>query len=73
MPIEFLKWIPSLISLFLAGANCAIFCIIKFNDLRHLEASVKELTTILKETNEKLDGTAERIATIEGKCKANHG
>lgn len=73
MPIELLRWIPSLIGLFIAGFNAAIFCIVKFNDLRHLEGSVKELTTILKETNNKLDGTAERIAKIEGKCAANHG
>jgi hypothetical protein len=71
--MEIISIVASLVGLFVAGANCAIFCIIKFNDLRHLEESVKELTNILKETNSKLEGTAERIAKIEGKCLANHG
>jgi hypothetical protein len=71
--MEVISIISSLAGLFIAGANCAIFCVIKFNDLKHLETSVKELTDTLKETNNKLDGTAERIAKIEGKCTANHG
>lgn len=71
--IELLKWIPSVLGLFLAGFNAAIFIVIKFNDLKHLEESVKDLTKTLTATNEKLIGTAERIAKIEGKCTANHG
>jgi hypothetical protein len=73
MELELMRWIPSLIGLFIAGFNAAIFMIIKFNDLKHLETSVKELTKTLTETNEKLGCTAERIAKIEGKCLANHG
>ena len=71
--MEIISIIASLAGLFIAGANCAIFCVIKFNDLRHLETSVKELTDTLKETNKKLEGTAERISKIEGKCSATHG
>ncbi len=70
---EILKWIPVILSIFVTGANCAIFMIMKFNDLKHLEISVKELVETLKETNNKLDNNAERIAKIEGKCTANHG
>ena len=71
--IELLKWIPSVLGLFLAGFNAAIFIVIKFNDLKHLEESVKDLTKTLTATNEKLIGTSERISKIEGKCSANHG
>jgi len=71
--VELLKWIPVLLSVFITGANCMIFIVIKFNDLKHLEASMKNLTETLKETNIKLVGTSERIAKIEGKCTANHG
>jgi len=71
--VELLKWIPVLISVFITGANCMIFIVIKFNDLKHLEESVKGLTETLKDTNSKLIGTSERIAKIEGKCVANHG
>lgn len=73
MSIELLRWVPSLLGLFIAGFNAAIFCIVKFNDLKHLESSVKELTEALKETNKALMNNGERLATIEGRCKANHG
>lgn len=71
--MELLSLVGTGVTLLLAGFNAAIFCVIKFNDLKHLETSVRELTDTLKETNNKLDGTAERIAKIEGKCLANHG
>jgi hypothetical protein len=73
MELELMRWIPSLIGLFIAGFNAAIFMIIKFNDLRHLENSVKELVATLKETNKTLMNNGERLATLEGRCKANHG
>ena len=65
--------IPIGINLVLAGFNAAIFIIIKFNDLKHLENSVKELVETLKETNKTLMNNGERLATIEGRCRANHG
>jgi len=71
--MEFIKWIPSLIGLFIAGFNAAIFCIVKFNDMKHLEKSLQNLTDVLKKVDEKLDKNSERIAKIEGKCAANHG
>jgi len=60
-------------SLFLAGANAAIFVIIKFNDLKHQDDALKRIEKTLDIMDKKLDGSAERIATIEGKCRANHG
>jgi hypothetical protein len=71
-----MNWISLIsigISLLITGFNAALWIVVKFNDLAHLEKSVKELTETLKETNNKLVGTAERIAKIEGKCTANHG
>jgi len=73
MITETLKWVPSLIGLFIAGANCAIFVIIKFNDLVHLDKKLIELGNQLTKVDEKLDKNAERISKIEGKCSANHG
>jgi hypothetical protein len=73
MLIELLQWIPTLIGLFIAGANCAIFVIIKFNDLVHLNEKLSEVADQLKEMDKKLDKNVERIAKIEGKCSANHG
>ena len=71
--MNFATWIPILISLFLAGFNAAIFVVIKFNDLAHLGKSLDEVKSSLKEITTKLDTNAVKIATIEGKCKANHG
>jgi len=78
--MNWLSLIGTGVTLLLAGFNAAIFIVIKFNDLKHLEASVKGLVDTLKdtnkeikETNDKLDNNAERIAKIEGKCLANHG
>ena len=71
--MELLRWIPSLLGLFIAGFNAAIFIVVKFNDLRHLESSVKELVSILRETNKTLNHNGERLATLEGRCLANHG
>jgi len=71
--MELIATIASLSGLFIAGANCAIFVIIKFNDLRHQEESLKRIESYLGEMDKKLDKTSERIAKIEGKCFANHG
>jgi len=64
--------ITSLSGLFIAGVNCAIFIIIKFNDMAHLTKDVKELTDVVKESIVKQEKLAERISTIEGRCSANH-
>jgi len=49
--------------------NGAIFMLIKFNDLKHLEISVKDLKDTVKETGNKVDVLAERISCMEGMIK----
>ncbi len=61
------------ISLLIAGFNAAIFVVIKFNDMVHLDKNLQEIKDSLKELDKKLDNNAERISAIEGKCKATHG
>jgi len=65
--------IASLGGLVLAGANVMIFCVVKFNDLRHQEDALKRIEKNQEGMDRKLDKFGERIATIEGKCKATHG
>lgn len=71
--MDTLAMIASLGALFLAGANVAIFCVVKFNDLHHLQLAQAEIKSTLDRIDKKLDNTAERISKIEGKCTANHG
>lgn len=73
MSIELLKWLPAWIGVFITGMNLTFWIVLKFNDMKHLELSVKELVNILKETNQTLNHNGERLATLEGRCKANHG
>lgn len=71
--MELISIIASLSGLFIAGANCAIFIIIKFNDLKHQEETLKRIEEKLETMDKKGDKTAEKVATLEGKCLANHG
>jgi hypothetical protein len=71
--MEIISIIASLSGLFIAGVNCAIFIIIKFNDLRHQEETLKRIETKLEVMDKKGDKTAEKVATLEGRCLANHG
>lgn len=71
--MDLISIIASLSGLFIAGANCAIFIIIKFNDLKHQEETLKRIETKLDVIDKKGDKTAEKVATLEGKCLANHG
>jgi len=71
--METISIIASLGGLFLAGANVAIFCVVKFNDLKHQEESLARIEKGQLEMDKKVDKIGERISTIEGKCKANHG
>ena len=61
------------LSLIILGFNVAMFVVIKFNDMRHLQLRFDELIKKIEDIDKKLDNNAERISTIEGKCKANHG
>jgi len=71
--MDFVPYVGTLVSLFLAGANVMIFCVVKFNDLKHQEESLKRIETTLGKMDEKTDNIAQRVSNIEGKCKANHG
>ena len=71
--METIALIASLSGLFIAGANLMIFCIIKFNDLSHISKDMLEIKKTLGDIWVKLNDTTERIAKLEGKCKANHG
>jgi len=61
------------VTLFISGFNAAIFCIIKFNDISHLQKDLAELKESVKCIDKKLYINAEEIGIIKGKCKANHG
>ncbi len=43
-----------------------MFAIIKFNDLKHLGIVVKNISSDIKEINDKISDVKERIARIEG-------
>jgi len=68
MNIIFKEYLP----LIVLGFNVAMFIIIKFNDMHHLQLRFDELAKTIKDMDKKLDLTSERIANIEGKCKATH-
>jgi hypothetical protein len=48
--------------------NGILFALIKFNDFKHLEISVKELRTTVEKHGEKVDALGQRISTMEGIC-----
>ena len=60
------------ISLLVTGFNAAIFCVVKFNDLQHLTKKVDELKVSIDCLTKKMFTSAEKIAEIDGRCKANH-
>jgi hypothetical protein len=65
--------IKEYVPLIILGFNVALFLVIKFNDMHHLQLRFDELMKKIDGIDQKLDDTSERIATVEGKCKANHG
>jgi len=65
--------IKEYLPLVVLGFNVAMFVIIKFNDMHHLQLRFDELIKKIDGIDKKLDKNSERIATIEGKCSANHG
>ena len=70
--MDLIGWISVGISLLMTGFNVAMFVVVKFNDLFHLTQKVDEIKEMIKNLDEREDKNAERIATIEGKCSANH-
>ena len=65
--MEIIALIASLSGLLIAGANCAIFIIIKFNDMKHIADDIKEIKEDLKCFREKFIRLDERVSKIEGK------
>ena len=66
--METIALIASFTGVFIAGANLMIFCVIKFNDLKHQEESLKRIEKSVSEIWSKVDNTAERVAKLEGVC-----
>jgi apolipoprotein N-acyltransferase len=82
--VDWLTVIFSASALIIAGFNVACFCIIKFNDMLHLQKSQedmkiqmainqKEIKDSLLRIEDRQERTSERIAKQEGRCSANHG
>jgi hypothetical protein len=71
--METLSVIVSLTGLFIAGANCAIFAIIKFNDMKHIADDIKEIKKSIDCIDKKIYINVQEIAEIKGRCKAIHG
>ncbi len=69
---EIIVMIASLSGLFIAGANATFWAITKFNDMSHIQKSLDRVEKNQEGMDKKLDKFGERIATIEGKCSANH-
>ena len=53
--------------LFVLGFNVAMFVVIKFNDMHHLQLRFDDLIKKIDGIDKKLDIHSERIAKIEGK------
>ena len=62
------EWLP----LIVIGFNVAMFIIIKFNDMKHLELAIQRIEDCVKKITEESCKNGERIAKIEGKCAATH-
>ena len=63
------EWMP----LIILGFNVAIFIVIKFNDMKHIEKSVEEIKKSISDLVDINAAQGERISKIEGKCSVNHG
>ena len=64
--------IKEYLPLIVLGFNVAMFIVIKFNDMHHLQLRFDELKKSIDNMDKKLDSNGERISKIEGKCAANH-
>jgi hypothetical protein len=65
--------IKEYLPLVVLGFNAALFIVIKFNDMHHLQLRFDELIKKIDGIDKKLDKDSERIANMEGRCRANHG
>ena len=60
------------ISLLIMGFNCAMFAIIKFNDMVHLGHDVKEIKDDVKTLVQNAQKIDIRLSEQEMKCKMQH-
>ena len=58
--------IPIILSIVITIFNATVFMVIKFNDLKHLEMSVKDLKTTVQKNSDKIDSIGERLSKLEG-------
>ena len=65
-------FIPIGVSLIIAGFNCAMFIVIKFNDMKHLEVALNDLKGLMESVVKRTDVQGERISNLEGRCAVNH-
>ena len=68
--MDYLTVIFSASALIIAGFNAAIWCVVKFNDMIHIQKSQDEMKATLIRIEDKVDKSIERIAMQEGICKA---
>ena len=66
------QWISIGIGLIVLGFNAAMFIVIKFNDMKHLETTLNSLDKKFDCIDRKIVDSLQRISTIEGRCEANH-
>lgn len=60
------------ISLLVIGFNCALFVVIKFNDMAHLTKDVREIRDDVKTLVQNAQKLEVRMATQEEHCKVMH-
>lgn len=68
----FITLVKEYVPLIVLGFNAALFLVIKFNDMKHLESAVKRIEKCVEEITKENSKQGERISKIEGTCAANH-
>jgi len=64
--MNWLSYLGVIFSIITAIFNIVILVAIKFNDLKNLQETVKDLKTTVKENDNALDLLTERVSKIEG-------
>lgn len=70
--MDWVKALPSIISIAMFIAQGLMIIIIKVNDFKHLGVQVKTIIDSLGRIEEKQKEDSERIAKIEGRCEGYH-
>jgi hypothetical protein len=64
--------ICNILTLLGTGFAAATAWVIKFNDIHHMGIKIDEMKKSFDDMKKEVCTNGERIATIEGKCTANH-